>query len=660
MNAAASLLASLAMVIRPPERMPPSEWAERKVVLRAEQSARPGPYSCGWKPWIRDVHDVVYLEPHKIGFICKKPSQVGITRVALNLMGHACDCDPGPVLYIPDTFDKAKTYSVDQFGPMIESIPSLAAKFAVAAKDRREKMEERPFVGGKVTFAGAGSETGVTSEPRMHIVLDEYEQSWKNFKRATGGDLLEAAFGRVETYKDVAKIYIFGHPGEEGEDIDHLFTTISDMRRWVFDCPHCRGVVEPKSSRVSFGTYAVDLGAGLAAIDEAKINVDDAQFLCPHCVRAISDGDRARATLAVRDGGSGRFETELGAAEAAARPFVGLAINRLADPSVTVREWASRFCRAKSPEARKTFLNKSGETIPKARAILRMSTIAEAISRGVGVTLPGGELGVRFLTSGTDVQSPKDNPTLYTQVRAYTPTGTIFLVAAVKLRGWNEWHEFHRTFYVQTKDGEAVRRLSIKFAGIDSQYETGQVLDNSRVRIYSPETNLAVKYVPLNYESKMSAEPWFRMPSVEKRTNPARPDLGPIDRYYLHRHTVVDREMRLWIEKKVIVALDPRYGPELPPDFRGHMLAQVLRPVKDLHGQEDQQREEWEKPKEMRDDWMQAGAYAGAVAVIEGKLDTLYAMTQVVKSPAPPASAGPRPWMDRGRGGGFKSLWGGR
>lgn len=76
------------------------------------------------------------------------------------------------------------------------------------------------------------------------------------------------------------------------------------------------------------------------------------------------------------------------------------------------------------------------------------------------------------------------------------------------------------------------------------------------------------------------------MPSIEKRTNPSRPDLGAINRYYMHRHSVVDREMRMWIEKKVIVALDARYGLELPADFRSQMLAQVVKPVEDLHGQE--------------------------------------------------------------------------
>ncbi len=41
------------------------------------------------------------------------------------------------------------------------------------------------------------------------------------------------------------------------------------------------------------------------------------------------------------------------------------------------------------------------------------------------------------------------------------------------------------------------------------------------------------------------------------------------------------------------------------------------------------------------------------------KLDTLYAMTAAEKSPAPERPAGGG-WMDRGRGAGFKSLWGRR
>jgi hypothetical protein len=121
----------------------------------------------------------------------------------------------------------------------------------------------------------------------------------------------------------------------------------------------------------------------------------------------------------------------------------------------------------------------------------------------------------------------------------------------------------------------------------------------------------------VKHEAKMSADLPMRMAPDAKREKPGRPDLGLVDYRYLHRHTWVDRVLRMVSGGTLKVCC------AIPPEWRAHMTANVLRPVEQMHGQESP-RLEWEKPPKYRDDWMQAKAYAIAAGVAHGDLETLH------------------------------------
>ncbi|GMV26926.1 MAG: hypothetical protein AMXMBFR58_29570 [Phycisphaerae bacterium] len=643
----------VATTLEPRVRMRPSEWAEMHVVLEAKGSARPGPFSCDWKPWTRDVHDAHYDNPGKLGVVGVKPEQVGWSRATINIIGCLCDTDPGPTLYITTDQNKALNFATREFDPMVQAVPSLRRSFEMGAKQDRELLGSKPFLGGVVDFVGAGTESGVISIARKWVVNDEFQLCAENFPAASG-DLWDTATGRTKTYRQVGQggVFAFGHPRFDGEDIMLLFNTLSDMRVWAFDCPHCSAVVLPFAERLRFG----GLDADKTSEGVVERDPEQAVFACGSCGAVITDAQRARALWPPRLGGTGRFHCTLDAEEAARRPYVGLWVLGLADPAKTVREFATEMVAAKTPEKQQTFYNKrAGQPYKRSQAVITEASIerifAERRERHGGmVVVPGGESGVRMLVTGCDVQAPRMNPTHYVVSIAYAANGMAYLTSADRVSGFTAYQLYLRRLGVAVDQGNGRMEVAgVRLATRDAGWETKQVLEDTRSTVYSEHgtgrvAQLAVKYVPHLHADNPAVE----APET-KRRHPTMLELGLVDYWYLHRHSWVDRAIRRVVEGRLVVVCD------VPADFKEHLMANILRPVSKQHGQ-DREQVEWYKPDELRDDWLQAIAYAEAGAALTMSLDRIHAIflagQQSVEGPASQAQAPQRRtagWMKRWR-----------
>ena len=614
----------MAAVVRPRLRQRPSEWAREHVNLPPEESNRPGPYNPDYLPWLRDVIDAEFDHPEKKGMICPKMSQGGFTVAMLVQIAWCCYANPGPMLYVTDTEKKTIETAVARFAPIVEASPLLRALFDDVGT-RREVMESRPYKGGVVDFATAGSESGLISGARRAVWMDEYQLSSEKFPTKSG-DMFMTACYRTETFADRSWIVALGHPRYEGQDIDALFADFSDQARWVWDCPHCARTIDVKWEMVEFDTPPGEDGLNkrITALDPHT-----AKLKCPHCRAVITDQQRAVAVQR-RDSGqagaTGRYESPLAPEEAARRDFLGRNTHRLCTPRKSVLEMAKMYVKCDTPEKLQTFLNKEcGECVKQTRAEVRVEVIDKAKTPPAmwGQPLPGGRLGVKIVCSGTDVQANGERPTFFTQVRGYAATGKRYVLWAGILVGWPACHEFHRKFAANVESdgvgGPAVHgKLGIRIAGIDSNRWTSFILDNCRVTTYSEATNARVTYLPVCYQPHVTRELPAIDPPAAKLLHPGRPDLGPLERKYLNRHHWVDREIRLWQSGEIEARC------ELSPVFTAHMMSNVLRPVEKKHGQ-DRDLEEWVLPREFRDDYLQAGAYCEAGAALKGGVDRIHA-----------------------------------
>lgn len=645
----ARLWTLVAEAIEPRELVPPSVWAEANVELTKEQSPhKPGPFSCAWKPWIAPIHDAKHHEPAKRGVIAMKPAQIGFTRTVLNVFGCYCDTRPGPMLFLISDAKQAAHFAAEHWDPMVQKAPRLRELFGKGQEDRREILLEKPYRGGRVDFAGAGSVSSVASRTYVVVGIDEFEIFQDNFPSSAAGSGFTMAEARTQAVEHLAQVWVWSHPRKEGEGIHDLFHRLSDRRAWVFNCPHCEGTIRPQWSMVHFQSTI-----------EGELDPATAVLRCPHCGEVITDQQRARAVWSSAAGGSGRFESDLDPEVASARRYVGLWIHRLVDPDVTVRGLAERFVSKKSDRERMAFYNTVlGEPFTASTAVVTIALVESRIQRVETVSVPGGRDGCQYLTVGGDVQFPPENPTVYLRASAWGTSGVEYVVDLAKLTGWAAVTEYLRSLSVPyTLDGQAVGRLYPRLFSVDCGAFTGQVLDFCRLSITHNDSHSKIPLLPLRYQAHVKSIAPALMPSEEKRIDPRRPHLGAQERYDLHRHTWVDRQMKRLVEGRIVV-LCP-----VPADWSAHCTANVLVPVKDTHGWGNPDLE-WAKIKDRSDDWLQCGAFNEAGAALKLKLDRLHEIAHAAEARANRRRENPRPanddpgFINRARRSG--DYWGGR
>ncbi len=567
---------AVADLLRPVELVRPSEWARRYVRLRPEYTSRPGPYDPDVWPWGAAFLDSLYDDPGREGIVATKPSQKGFTLKTIILMHWAARFMPGPFLYVTTDHVKTREFCESYFMPIVKESPYIAELFNVE-QDLSVLKYHKPYKGGVVDFESAATEKGLLSTGRRFIVLDEYERSSRAFAAKTGGDLWVAAKQRLERWEHLSILMAFGHPRFEGEDIHARVRDLSDQARWVFDCPlpGCGRVVEPHSDRLDFGVVG----------DAGDRDPGKARFVCPHCTREITDAQRARATWPPRLGGTGRYESPLEPDVARRRKYLGRSVNGFADPYKTVRHLAQDLCDCKTEEALLQQYNKGfGEPRKQSRQVITQDTIGEALKPWAGtgdIVLPGGDLGVKFLVTGADVQAPADNHVFYVAAVAFAASGMAYVTHLEKTQGWAAYFEVLRRIRVTV---EGAGPMGVRLASIDAGRWTKEILDQQRepagpgAGLYSMATSWEIKRLPMKYVPQLNEDLPSQMAPDRKRQHPTRNDLGLIRYYYLWRHHWVDRAIQRWVQKRVVLLC-----PE-PPDFRAHMMANALRPAPKQHG----------------------------------------------------------------------------
>jgi hypothetical protein len=605
-------------ILRPKAMMRPSDWAEKYVILTKEQSPkRPGPFRCDYKPWTRAIHDLAFDDPTKKGFIVEKPAQSGFTRAVLNSFGCYADTNPAPMLFLISDRTQAGHFAAEHWDPVVKKIPHVRALFERAKlQGRRDLLHEKPFIGGRVDFAGAGSVSSVTARTYVRVAIDEYEVFMDNFPDHRAGSGFTLAEGRTKAVESISCIVVWSHPRRANEGIDDLFQRLSDQQHWVFDCPHCHERVVPEMSLIHFG-QTEDGPEG------PMLDPDSAVLRCPHCACVITDAERSVAVWerGTRPGATGRFESVLEPEEAKKRRYGGRAIHGLADPAFTVQYFAVKLAGAKSDGDRMAVYNiDGGEPFRSSSALITSDIVEKCVKTAATITVPGGRLGCQFMTVGVDVQYPLHRPTLYCRASCWSASGMAYVVAYHRVSGLDALAEWLRTMWIP-REGENnnppdhlwPRVCTLDYGGSFS----GMILDFCRLPITHAHSGGRIKLLPVKHQASVKGDCPAVMPGIEKRTDPRRPNLGAIDSFYLHRHTWLDRELRRWEQDRITV-LCP-----VPPELTAHMTANQMAPVKDREGWGNPN-QEWTLIKNRRDDWAQAGAYDEAGAALVLGLDRLY------------------------------------
>ena len=115
-------------VLKPPEKLTVSEWADKYRILDAQTSAEPGKWNTSRTEYLKGIMNAFTdVEVEKIVFV--KPTQVGGTECLNNMIGYVIAQDPSPTMIVYPTEKLAEFTSKKRVQPMVALSPVLAEKY---------------------------------------------------------------------------------------------------------------------------------------------------------------------------------------------------------------------------------------------------------------------------------------------------------------------------------------------------------------------------------------------------------------------------------------------------------------------------------------------------------------------------------------------------
>lgn len=426
-------------VLKPPEKLTVSEWADKYRILSELDSAAPGHWRTSKTPYLKAVMDAFNEDfIHDITFCAG--TQLGKTSAEQNMLGYAVAQDPGPMLIVYPTKELAKFTSEKRLQPMFRLCESLAQKF----DERRSQDLELNFGDMYIALIGANSAAGLSSRPARYIFFDEIDK----FPKWTGEEAgpLELAAERTKTFYN-RKIVKVSTPTLKTGNIWQGWLNADIQYRYFVPCPHCG-----EMQVLEFGQIKWPEGA-----DETEARAA-ANYECKYCHEIIDD----RQKPAMLRAGEWRGERK----KKGRAHKVAYHLNSIYSPWLTFGDVAAKFMASKDdPPLLMNFVN-SWLAEPWEDKSSRMKSdvvMAKALPYERG-RMPAA---AQLVTCGIDVQLDH----FYYSVRAWGAHMTSWLVDWGRAETWADLETVVERNYADV-NGEI---HNVNLACMDSGYNTDDV-----------------------------------------------------------------------------------------------------------------------------------------------------------------------------------------
>lgn len=272
--------------MRPPERILPSEFAERYTwVAKGVTSNVPVPYSNDVFPFLAGIMNVIAeaIRKRKRGVVLMKPGQGGGSEAMIRVWAWLAVTYGGPILYLISKDDHARKFMKERFDYVCRTTPPLTKKFI----DRRgvgNDTHNRIFYDGSLTVLGGGSSRNLESNPFRFVFVDEPDSIPPDMQGY--GDPIALAENRTDAFQGETLVIVFSHPTHKERGTGKLYYTSSDQRRGFVVCPHCTGEFWLNWEHVK---ACPEEGQ---TIEQAKLNPRSYHYFAPCCGAEITDAQR--------------------------------------------------------------------------------------------------------------------------------------------------------------------------------------------------------------------------------------------------------------------------------------------------------------------------------------------------------------------------------
>lgn len=292
----------------PPNRMRVSEGAAKNLKI-----VRPGGASGHWNPFETPymVEPTDMLASRRHSAVCfVGPAQTGKT-VALGegWMAHAVVNDPGDMLIVQMTQDKAREYSKQRVDRAIKHSEALRAMRSPAARD--DNLHDKQFKNGMWLRIAWPTATNLSSTSYRYVFGTDYDRWPDNIDGEGDGFTLMGK--RVTTFLSRGMVAVESSPGrpitdptwkpatpheappvggEGGSGVLGIYNR-GDRRRWYWKCPHCAERFEAKPGLELFRLPEFEqLMEDVRDLDIDRFARQYARVPCPHCGSIILPSSR--------------------------------------------------------------------------------------------------------------------------------------------------------------------------------------------------------------------------------------------------------------------------------------------------------------------------------------------------------------------------------
>lgn len=211
-------------------------------------------------------------------------------------MASRVTCDPGDMLIVQMSQDKARDYSKTRVDRCIRHSPALRELLSIRGHD--DNTHDKLFRHGMWLKIGWPSATQLASSDYRYVALTDYDRFPDNIEGE--GAAFPLALKRTQTYLSRGMCMVESSPGREVTDpnwrpetaheappstgILGIYNT-SDRRRWYWECPDCLDYFEARPGLELFGLLPPEdeieqlvRGENLEAFA-----TEHAKVVCPNC-----------------------------------------------------------------------------------------------------------------------------------------------------------------------------------------------------------------------------------------------------------------------------------------------------------------------------------------------------------------------------------------
>lgn len=279
----------------PPKRLRMSESVAQTLMID-----QPGGYTGLWSadqtPYMTEPMDRLTSRRHEaVCFV--GPARTGKTMGLLDgWMAHAVTCDPGDMLIVQMSQEKAREFSKVRVDRAIRNSPALAAMMSKRGHD--DNTHDKMFRHGMWVKIGWPSASQLSSSDYRYVALTDYDRMPDNIDGE--GAAYGLALKRTTTFLSRGMCMVESSPGREVTDPAWRPATAheappcsgilgiynrSDRRRWYWVCGDCSEWFEARPGLMLFSTLPDDeeLLQMVRKENLPALAAHHARIACPHC-----------------------------------------------------------------------------------------------------------------------------------------------------------------------------------------------------------------------------------------------------------------------------------------------------------------------------------------------------------------------------------------